>query len=453
MFLKIYSVLEEADNKRLKDKEAGGTDETTNTSVVFSGSIFALEDVKKQMNRRLATVRRLPTSNTLEEMYMLRSAWDEIDVMDHVGGGAKMQAKVSFVAMLILGVGLTTIGAVEGSGLANKTTMGVAAFVLSLVSSFVAGFIALLSPQSKWQKLKGAALQMRSEVWKFRTRTGVYGQRGSRQEGSAQGAAGGVAAGGAAKQTQGAAGGATSSTRKNSGRQNAGQALRSAITAVRSNIQEATGIQESTFFQKYPKKVYKHGQYATTGGKTSKDASGSNKVTPLPVVGPHSSSNHMGRPEDDHYTPLTPSAFIAVRLEVAMDFYQGRVPPYNRSKMWSAVLVLLTTLTSAVLAYQQLTLWVTVVTVVGTSITTWSEFRGVSKKLSRYGSVVTTLRDVRLWWESLTIVEHANVENIGCLVDDTEDAICAESRAWVATSAKFISKHAGQGEDGESKQE
>jgi len=45
---------------------------------------------------------------------------------------------------------------------------------LSLSGSLVTGFVSLVEPSRKWFKLRGGALRLESEIWKFRTRMGAY---------------------------------------------------------------------------------------------------------------------------------------------------------------------------------------------------------------------------------------------------------------------------------------
>ena len=102
---------------------------------------------------------------------------------------------------------------------------------------------------------------------------------------------------------------------------------------------------------------------------------------------------------DDYYSPMIPSMYIATRLEQTIVFYQARISPYYWGKTTCAVALMLTSAASAVLASTGLTVWISIVAVIGASITSWTEFSGTGKKLGRYAGAITTLRGVRLWWE------------------------------------------------------
>ena len=67
------------------------------------------------------------------------------------------------------------------------------------------------------------------------------------------------------------------------------------------------------------------------------------------------------------------------------------------------------------------------------------------KKLARYAAAVTSLRDARVWWQTLSPVERAASANVTQLVQTVEEIIAADSKGWLAsnTVAKALSKAAG----------
>ena len=117
-----------------------------------------------------------------------------------------------------------------------------------------------------------------------------------------------------------------------------------------------------------------------------------------------------------------------------MFFYMGRINPYARSKTWCAIVLMLTTAASALLASQRLTPWISIVSIVGSSVMSWVEFSGVNSKLSRYAGSISRLKDIRLWWHTLTPVQMAAVSNANQLVRLCESVIMADAKAWLATS-------------------
>ena len=92
----------------------------------------------------------------------------------------------------------------------------------------------------------------------------------------------------------------------------------------------------------------------------------------------------------------------------------------------------------------ELTAWIGIVSIIGSSLTSWTEFSGTSKKLTRYATAITKLRGIRLRWETLSTVEKSHSHNVNMLVKLTEDTINHDTKAWLATSeaANTMSKTA-----------
>ena len=114
------------------------------------------------------------------------------------------------------------------------------------------------------------------------------------------------------------------------------------------------------------------------------------------------------------------------------------------------MLLVLGTLVNALLAFIGQVPWVALVTVISSGVTSWSEFAGSEKKLERYSSGITTLKNLKMYWESLDQTSRANTQSIDHLVQMTEDVIGGESRAWLATSqsAKSLAEPVGEQSSG-----
>jgi hypothetical protein len=418
-------------------------------SDLFAGSLEDLEQVKEQLENRLALVDRLPSQNTLEELNALREAWNDVDRYEWHARNAKLKAKSSFVLLLLLSIASVVVATLTGMGTlggerpdaagasnllvaataanTSATTDAVAstasldgtgdsiAFGLAVFSTFFASYVAYSNPVQKWKQLKSAALQLRSEIIEFRTRTGPYDY---------------------ATQTKDA------------------HELRSNILSLRGTVLNRAGITSSTFFVRATPSLYKHGQYETWASlrrrqvqrerrySTASLAAGSAAVDP--ELNTFSAFADSADIVDDFYSPMIPSMYIATRLEQTIEFYQGRISPYYWGKTICAVALMLTSAGSAVLASAGLTVWISIVAVIGSSITSWTEFSGTGKKLGRYAGGITTLRGVRLWWETLTTVEQANSVSVNALVQLTEGVINHDAKAWLATNqaGKSLSKAA-----------
>ena len=458
----------------------------------FSGNLCNVEILADRLERRLALVDRLPENNTLEELHALRDAWCDVDRYEKIGTQAKCAAKWSYLLLLLLGVATVVVATLVGSNYfptnptkdsstnATGSTVGPAlltasssfgdavAFVLAVVSSFCASYIAYMNPVQRWQELKSASLQLRSEIFRFRTRVGVYDYKVKTKD---------------------------------------VLLLRETVAALREHTLARAAIGASTFFQQYPKETYRHGQYVCfdppitsdvaykrphdtfkTGpnqgeckpnctkcidenrnkqNKQSKQqklqketrgsggGGGTNNVVVVPVSStspevPFSSTSpewHTKPIMDDYHSPMDANAYISLRLEPMLRFYQSRIHPYYRSKTFVAVFLMVATGASAIMAALGLTVWIGIVAIVASSVTSWSEFSGVGKKLGRYSQAITKLRDLRLWWETLSTVEQASSKHVTQLVELTEDICSHDTKAWLASAAtKSLTQAAAEAE-------
>jgi len=138
--------------------------------------------------------------------------------------------------------------------------------------------------------------------------------------------------------------------------------------------------------------------------------------------------------DDDHHSPMLAKEYITRRLEVTLRFYQSRVSPYYRHQTVAVILLMIASATSAVLATLGLTQWIAIVSILAASVTSWGEFSGTTKKLGRYGTAITQLKGIRLWWDTLKPTEKAAAAQVNRLVSLTEKVINHDARAWMATN-------------------
>ena len=407
-------------------------------SDLFSGSLFDLDDLSRTLEERLSVIDRLPSSNTLEELHAIRDAWNDFDRYTRIGKSTKFAAKYSYIILLLLGIATVVVSSLVGAGqldnvssasssssfvaangsstatrVGMESTGDYIAFCLALISSFCASYIAYVSPVQRWQQLKNASLILQSEIIQFRTRTGDYDYSVQKQN---------------------------------------ALVLREAVTSLREQTLSRSGISSTTFFKKYSKHTFKHGQYNSRLSSTnntidskriSNSRPGKSSVTIVPsfIASPES---HVKPIIDDFHSPMDANAFIALRLEPTIQFYQSRVQPYYMSKTAAAIFLMLATGASAAMASLGMTVWIGIISICASSVTSWVEFSGVAKKLARYSDCITKLRDIRLWWETLSTVKKSSSNSIRQLICMTEDVINSEIKAWLATSmaAKSLNKAA-----------
>jgi hypothetical protein len=106
----------------------------------------------------------------------LREVWDAVGIFSYQASRYRLYAKVSYFLMLLIAAATTILTVVSinrpdwiGDDERARCVLG-----LSIAGSVLAGLTAYVQPAQRWFQLRGAALNLESEVWKFRTRSGQY---------------------------------------------------------------------------------------------------------------------------------------------------------------------------------------------------------------------------------------------------------------------------------------
>ena len=347
---------------------------------------------------------------------MLRETWNVIDTAEKGANRAKAETKLAFKTSLLLGTAIASLSVIAPM-YPDIKDLGPAIVGLSLISSLVTSFVIYRNPKQRWEQLRAAALLLESEVWQFRTRTCSYGTSLD------------IAKYGTPKDR-----------------------LCRVLNEMRVVVLEKAGVKQTTFLHENAKEsmaanIFKHGQYdfmgldqkVTNGKKDNKEPNDEEAKSRL-----------LLRSFDTHHSPLEADAYVTLRLDHFIRFYQRRLPHNYRNRTIVHMLLVLGTLVNALLAFIGQVPWVALVTVISSGVTSWSEFAGSEKKLERYSSGITTLKNLKMYWESLDQTSRANTQSIDHLVKMTEDIIGGESRAWLATSqsAKSLAEPVGEQSSG-----
>ena len=148
-----------------------------------SGNLLELTKLSLTLGK-IARIDRIPLVNTLSGARAIAYAWDAVDVCNHVASRMKVVTKVSYALLIILGILIGAITIVhmnlraeltpeERGPLMSDSALNVFTTIFALINGVVAGIINILGPFQKWTRLRGAALAIESEIWQFRTRTGM----------------------------------------------------------------------------------------------------------------------------------------------------------------------------------------------------------------------------------------------------------------------------------------
>ena len=313
--------------------------------------------------------------------------WDCVDIFSSTARYSKVFSKVSYFVLLLITVviGALTVTSLNEPDVISPELLKHAVVILSLSASLVASFVTYFNPATQWQQLRGAALTLESEIWKFRTRTGDYsmGQ------------------------------GYSSGTSARAGEEH----LRETCYIVNQHVLKSASVLETAFFSKFKVRQSNHSSFKDFRHGQHDDCS---------VGGTYLQSNSLDGPADDHHCPLTPENYLEQRVVPQLRFYQHRLPRYYRFRTLCEFLLISGALSGTVLAVVDLTAWAAIVTACTGAITAWLEFRDVAKKLSRYSEAVNQIATVVRWWESLTDVDRANLSCIDKLVATCEGLFQSE---------------------------
>ncbi len=157
------------------------------SDLLYTGHASDLTELSFLVNNVLMKKDRLPEANSLDGLLMLRASWDIVDIAIHQLRFFKTMAKLCYLALLMLGLGIVIITvqsaevdatmrvdiAETGSSLKGAQFL---TFCFSLVSAFVAAVQAFYNPVRRWQQVRDAAETMQSCIWQYRTRTAQFKQ-------------------------------------------------------------------------------------------------------------------------------------------------------------------------------------------------------------------------------------------------------------------------------------
>ena len=154
---------------------------------------------------------------------------------------------------------------------------------LSLFGTIIAGLTGYLNPAWRWQELRAAALDIESQIWEFRTRTGPY------REG------------------------------RGTVNRNAEDMLQNMIKSQEEGILESADLKHTAFYAKSHRSGYssryKHDQFE----KTSKTCF--EKICTKCLHKKRIKPSIQLEMYDNHHSPVKPSLYINTRLEKSIKFY------------------------------------------------------------------------------------------------------------------------------------
>jgi hypothetical protein len=400
----------------------------------FSGSVHDVDGLKRILGS-VAKIDRLPAADSLEALRTMQDAWDHVEVYQMAATSYKRIAKVTYVLMLICGILITAFSLCESQfGFSSRiSVMAVGGFATA-----VAAYVTFTNPATRWQQLRSAALAIESNIWTFRTRSGPYRTSGEGFD------------------------------------QTVDRLLADAVQDIKDSVLEGADLKATSFFSRASSQNL-HGQHASVKagfGTSETDATERHglrrrktKVTsfePSSTIASHFSGrirSHLEknsgeleleelaawlrqrdhtdvelRQVDSHYRPVQPDLYIRFRVMKSLDFYKGRIPQCHRTRNSAQAFLVLGSIGTVVLAFFNVAVWASAISILTTGVTALLEFQGTNSKIARYSSTVHALQKVILWWQSLPQIDRSVVVNIDRLVLTCEQLLQREQQAWRSTS-------------------
>lgn len=141
---------------------------------------------------------------------------------------------------------------------------------------------------------------------------------------------------------------------------------------------------------------------------------------------------------------LTPSGYIAERLDNQLNFYTKKGQVLGRKLTKFRWWILIVGALAALLAALHLALVITVTTAVAGALTTYLEYNQIENTLKQYNQAALSLINIKNWWMALG-ADQADQKNIDELVDLVETTLQTESSGWVQQLQIALAKlHAQQ---------
>jgi len=407
---------------------------------------------------------RLPCSNSPQTLHLIRDAWDTIDTYNYVAWRCRLLALMSTCLLLLvnLAISVLTVISLNEPEAISTDTLSTCTVMLAVCGGLIASVTLFFNPMNRWIRLKSAALTLEAELWKFRTRTGLY------------------------KVDINSFNDRVSEER-----------LYQYVENVKRTVSKQITLSPLTTQNRGHRKYFYHGQYKhirdnkslqyqRRGVKLWKemfeasekqveyelgsesdddDAPGRDDSGVEEIKGPDGRTQTPGKPNtpqhpgesdndprreekrglledkddsdehDDHYSPLEPSEYLKFRVLPILQSYRDRTPGYNRKHVIVEVLLILSQVAGVVLGIFGKGSWTGIAASIAATITSWAGIRGFQKKRERTSSAVETLDSLLLWWFFLQFFDRCNVENVDRLVNMCEDVFERRRDAWVSTAS------------------
>lgn len=350
-----------------------------------------------------------------------------------------------------------------------------AVMCLPLFSTFLLSCNSKFSPRAKYVQLKVAASSVLCEIYEYRSRVSEYTPRVLARNTSMQPMAPENQSEGLPEETPGRSKSKGKANEKEPADEEKKKTKNTGLVATRrgafaenlemiqSDLMQGD-IREGSLIEPPPDafSTYKHknlvGHKDERGSKpadTETKSTGYIKLTqstPEPATQGGLQALAVDMPIDDGFALINAEDYINFRLRPTLTKFSKMAPRLETIIDTNQIIIFISTGSLALLAMLGLTKWVPVlVTLIG-AISAIMDFEMYVARLALINGAQLTLKNLLIWWESLSLIDRRLPESKQYLVDTTEQSVMAEL-SWAKTAAKKKPKSPGASDPDEKDKE
>ena len=133
---------------------------------------------------------------------------------------------------------------------------------------------------------------------------------------------------------------------------------------------------------------------------------------------------------DDGIGLISAHDYLRFRLLPAISRLNLEIPRHEKWYNSSQTLILLATMLASVFGVVGLHVWIPVVAATVAGVESIVHFDQTAARLVGANAALTQLKNLRLWWQSLSRTQQSLPQNKAQLIESSEDAIESELMAW-----------------------
>jgi hypothetical protein len=259
-----------------------------------------------------------------------------------------------------------------------KGSLHLVMIVVPITISMLVGFNARFREGNKWILLRAAAEAIKREIYRYRTRSGLYSEPQCRQT--------------------------------------------LASTRLAANIKDITAnlVQTEVNRTGLPR------VHQNIGSKESVEVGKESAVPQGTTV--------------ERMKFLNPEEYLHDRVDDQIDYFVDKTDRLSRQLKRLQIFIVTAGGLGTFLAAIGGEVWVALTTAVATALTNKLEIEQVENSLVQYNMALTNLRNVESWWKGLSPWERTRQKNLDLLVDQAETSLEHETSGWVQQMQSTLDK-------------